>query len=70
MKHDTKITVNGVPWGPDPKRSPCPCKDPRDGDSMFLAVLLATLLTVAIVAVRTCTHDQGSHVRGTAEAQP
>lgn len=37
---------------------------------MFLAVLLATLLTFAVVAVRTCTQDHGSRVRGTAEAQP
>lgn len=66
MNHATKY--NDAP-ATDPIR-PCPCKDPRDGDSMFLAVLLATLLTFAVVAVRTCTQDHGSHVRGTTEAQP
>jgi hypothetical protein len=64
MNHATK-------YDSTPASDPCPCKDPRDGDSMFLVVLLGALLTLAIVAVRTCTQGHGSHVRGTtSEASP
>ena len=71
MNHATKITVNGVPWGPDPKHVPCSCRRRRPGDFLFWLVLATSILSAGILVVRTCTQDQGSHVRGTtSEAAP